>query len=85
MKCEFEERIAGTVSQENYQIIEFVYNYYPKIGDKNAVAVLYKQFGMVIFKDLLPRAQKIAELEDKVNKLKTEMNRINEEMKQLCA
>jgi len=65
LKCEFEERINHEIAQEDYQKIETVYSYYPtnKEISKDEIAELYLKFGMRIFFDMLPRAQKIKELE----------------------
>ena len=64
MKKEFEDLIVKKISNEDYEIIEQVYLDYPGIGTngKQVVANLYNQFGLVIFKDMLPRAQKVNEL-----------------------
>lgn len=48
-KHEFEERIESTVSDEDYKLIEFVYQFHPvirNVSGKDEVAELYKSFGM---------------------------------------
>lgn len=63
-KYEFEQRLNGdTVSDEDYKIIEQVYNWHPADFDKDAIAALYKEFGMVIIMDLLPRSIKAMEID----------------------
>lgn len=60
-KHEFEERIESTVSDENYKLIEFVYQFHPvirNVSGKDEVAELYKSFGMALFRDMEPRAKK---------------------------
>lgn len=74
MKHEFEALAGVVVSQEDYNIIERVYTFYPKISHKLDVVKLYNQFGMVIFRDLLTRAERLAELEFERQRLKTELN-----------
>lgn len=61
-KQEFEQLVGTTVSDEDYNIIEKVYHYYPffrRISGKEEAVRLYKEFGMTIFRDLFPRAEKI--------------------------
>ena len=58
-KSEFEEMIGGSVMDEEYQLIEEVYMWHPAIRNtsgKEEVAELYKSFGIIIFKDMYPRA-----------------------------
>lgn len=60
-KHEFEQRIERTISEEEYKVIEFVYQFHPVISNvsgKEEVAELYKSFGMPIFRDMYPRAEK---------------------------
>lgn len=73
MKVEFERLIGEEVSQEVYDKVEIVYTNYPGINDKQQIADLYKQFGMVIIADLFPRANEIQSREDKIHKLQIEI------------
>ena len=57
-KHEFEERIESTVSDEDYKLIEFVYQFHPvirNVSGKDEVAELYKSFGMALFRDMEDR------------------------------
>ena len=63
MKHEFEELIQSPVSESDYKVIENVYMYHPATPDKNSIAKLYLTFGMVVIRDMSPRAKKIEELE----------------------
>lgn len=68
-KHEFEERIESTVSDEDYKLIEFVYQFHPvirNVSGKDEVAELYKSFGMALFRDMEPRAKKAKEVEEKM-------------------
>lgn len=50
-KHEFEERIESTVSDEDYKLIEFVYQFHPvirNVSGKDEVAELYKSFGILV-------------------------------------
>ena len=71
-KHEFEERIESTVSDEDYKLIEFVYQFHPvirNVSGKDEVAELYKSFGMALFRDMEPRAKKAKEVEEKIRKI----------------
>lgn len=66
-KHEFEALAGAKVSDDEYRIIETVYQWHPKIsntGGKQEVAGLYKGFGMTIFHDMLSRANKAYELNE---------------------
>ena len=65
-KTEFEELIQGTISDQDYKVIEKVYQFHPAVSEtcgKEEVAELYKSFGMTVFYDMLPRAEKSSGLE----------------------
>lgn len=85
-KHEFEERIGRTVTDEQYKVIEAVYMWHPSVWNtsgKDEVAELYKSFGMTIFHDMLPRAQKARELDELLRKAQGEVQRIQEEIEEL--
>lgn len=85
-KREFEKMIEQPVSDAEYKVIETVYQWHPSVKEvsgKEEVAELYKSFGMAIFHDMLPRAEKNRELESKLRHAQAEMERIKEEMEEL--
>lgn len=85
-KREFEEMIEHPVSDAEYRVIETVYQWHPSVKEvsgKEEVAELYKSFGMAIFHDMLPRAEKNHELENKLRHAQAEVERIKEEMEEL--
>ena len=52
MKSEFEDLIHGSVTDEEYELIETVYMWHPAIRNtsgKEEVAELYKSIGLIIF------------------------------------
>lgn len=82
-KREFEERIGQPVSDADYEVIETVYQWHPSVKEtsgKEEVAELYKSFGMAIFHDMLPRAEKKRKLENQFLYVKVEMERIQAEI-----
>lgn len=85
-KREFEEMIEQPVSDAEYRVIETVYQWHPSVKEvsgKEEVAELYKSFGMAIFHDMLPRAEKNRELENKLRHAQAEVERIKAEMEEL--
>ena len=85
-KHEFEELIEKPISDRNYEVIEFVYQFHPVISEtsgKTEVAELYKSFGMPIFEDMVPRAKEAAELEKKILKARIELKQLEEQMQEL--
>lgn len=86
-KHEFEELIGRDVSDDDYAVIERVYQWHPVISNtsgKDEVAELYKSFGMAIFYDMLPRADKAFGLENQLHRAKAEVNRIKGEIESLA-
>lgn len=80
-KHEFEERIESTVSDEDYKLIEFVYQFHPvirNVSGKDEVAELYKSFGMTLFRDMEPRAKKAKEVEEKMTSCRLEIETLTE-------
>ena len=72
MKTEFEDLIHGVVTDEEYELIETVYMWHPAIRNtsgKEEVAELYKSFGIIIFKDMYPRAMKLKEIDEEIRSL----------------
>ncbi len=85
-KREFEEMIEQPVSDTEYRVIETVYQWHPSVKEvsgKEEVAELYKSFGMAIFYDMLPRAERNCELEKQLRHAQTEVERIKGEMEDL--
>lgn len=86
MKNEFEEMIGGSVTDEEYQLIEEVYMWHPAIrtaSGKEEVAELYKSFGLIIFKDMYTRAMKVKDIEEEIRSLDRAKNSLVEELERL--
>ncbi len=78
-KREFEEKIGKEIADSDYEIIEIVYAWHPVISNvdgKQQMADLYEIGGMTIIKDMLPRAEKAFELNQKMEKLEAELNKL---------
>ena len=91
-KAEFNER-AQRINQNvelpspsEYRLIEFVYNYHPCIDNcrgKEQVAYLWCEFGLSIFEDMHPKAEKASILETKLVKAQHEVAVIQDALNEL--
>lgn len=76
LKTEFQALIDDEITDEDYLIIERVYMNYPGIchtNGKDQVADLYRLFGIKIFLDMLPRAERILHIRDEIRELRYEV------------
>lgn len=88
MKSEFEARIGKRISDAEYEVVEFVYQYHPAIKNitgKDDVAELYTRFGVGIFREMSCMANRAMELERKVSCCKAELEKLMEEARILAA
>jgi len=76
MKQEFEDKLGAAVTQAEYELIEIVYMYYPGINYASEIVSLFKIGGMLLIKDMLTRAEKIVELENKMSLINTELHKL---------
>lgn len=92
MKSEFEERlneiepITRTVSDADYQIIEYIYTFHPSISEtegKRQVALLYHEFGIRIFKDMKATADRNRELEVEIGRARHHLQSLLDEADEL--
>jgi hypothetical protein len=70
-------------TKTDYDIIELVYMYYPGIKDKEAIAKIYVDHGMVLINDMAPRAIKIRDLEDKIQLQQNALNKLKSDLENL--
>ena len=85
MKSEFEEILAKVsgksvhqINQKDYEEIELVYNWHPCNFDKISIASLYKDFGITIIEDMLPRAKAFMEYEAEISDIYRTIAELNE-------
>lgn len=74
---EFQGENARSITQEEYNLVEFVYTYHPLCLDKQASANLYNEFGIVIFLDMLPRSKAAAKLETEIRIARQQVKDLN--------
>lgn len=75
-KQEFENRIGGFISVEQYRDIEFVYTWHPSVhavNGKDVIAQLYKLGGMRLIKDMMPTANAYRKLSIQRDELKAQI------------
>lgn len=73
MHLEFENILGEKVTENEYLLIEVVYQWHPADFDKEGIAALYKEFGMALIRDMLPRAEKMKQLEERKRKAEHEI------------
>lgn len=92
MKYEFEaklnelEPIQRTVSDEDYNLIEYVYTWHPCISNtkgKAQVAWLFNEFGIRIFKDMQATASRNQDLEEAIQRTRGQLQKLLDEADEL--
>jgi len=66
-----------------FEIIQMVYDYYPSINEKRDIALLYVNHGMLLIKDMHPRALEISKMELEIRNKIAELENLKEKMKEL--
>ena len=82
-KQEFEKMSGATLSEEDYEVIEIVYVYYPHISEtegKTQVSDLYRMFGMAIFHDMYQRAALIRAKEGQIDDLRKDILQLSHDL-----
>lgn len=87
MKSEFQKlvhenknRIYQAFTDSDYESIETVYMFHPSIDTKQRIADLFCNFGMTVIMDMFPRAEKLADLEERIHVRRTEIARLQKEI-----
>lgn len=88
MKSEFitllkENSYNSGVADEDYQIIEHVYNWHPAIKDKEHIVNLYLDYGMTIIRDMVARADNCCEIENKIQKHMLEIDKLRSQLRKI--
>ena len=88
-KQEFLTRLpegARFPSEQEYEIIDFVYNYHPSIHSldgKNQIARLYSEFGMRIILDMQETAKRMQEISAEIRSLRARIEELEDERQEL--
>lgn len=80
MRSDFERLLGRKVAEADFRMIEVVYMWHPSNLSQEAVVALYKEFGMALIKDMLPRADKMKELEERKRKAEGELHGLSKLM-----
>ena len=70
----------------DYPLVEYIYQWHPLISEtkgKDQVAQLYATFGIGIFKEMKPKAEKAEQLENDIRKARMEYERLQKELEEL--
>lgn len=76
MKHEFEERVNATVTEEQYRVIEYVYNWHPSIDNgcgKEQIATIYKIGGMRLIRDMYNTAVEAEKFDLELREIRQEL------------
>lgn len=74
------------ITTEDYEVIETVYMYHPAIGEANGkeqIVELVGNYGMVIIRDMLPRAQQMQDLEEELRTARLRVEKIMDRIEDL--
>jgi hypothetical protein len=71
------------LTDNEWNIIQTVYNFHPAIGTKKDIATLYNLGGMTIIKDMLPRSEAIRDAEKKLSEARLAYEKAREYVESL--
>ena len=80
LRSEFDllSKTSRRPTDEEYELIEFVYNWHPCNFSKEAVADLYDDFGMIIFYDMEQRSKMAMERDVTIRRYDDQIKRLQE-------
>ena len=78
LRSEFDTLSKNTrrPDDEEYKLIEFVYNWHPCNFSKENIAAFYDAYGMTLFYDMEARAKAAMERDLKIRDIENEINRL---------
>ena len=78
LRSEFDTLSKNTrrPTDEEYNLIEFVYNWHPLNFSKEAVASLYDEFGMILFYDMEQRSKMSMERDQAIKRYDDQIGRL---------
>lgn len=87
--CKQVEAVTGStplISDNDYELIEYVYNFYPTISEtdgKKQIAMLFSIGGMALIHDMLSRSKRAHELENQIHKCMSELDSYKKELEDM--
>jgi hypothetical protein len=85
-KQEFEAIVCDSITNEEFEVIQYVYNFHPCISEvrgKKEIAELYKKFGLRVIKDMTETAKKADELEQLIHDYEYKLQQLKIEYQDL--
>ena len=85
-ECEKYTHGKPYINEENYKIVNYVYEWYPTLNKpfaKDQIAMLYCTFGMGIIRDMLVRASTMENLHNSLGGAQTQVDAIKKEIEKL--
>ena len=79
---------TSAISAEDYKVVEYVYTWHPAIADvggKRQIAEIYVHGGMLVIRDMLPRAQKAEEYDRKIRAIRKDIAGMEKQVDDLMA
>ncbi len=83
LKREFEELTGVTVTEEQYETIEFVYMNHPAIDHKTQIAEIYTAGGMQVIIDMVNTAARANQLTQELENIDKRIGTIHTELQSL--
>ena len=77
-----------SISAEDYALVEYVYTWHPAIldvGGKRTIAHLYAVGGLLVMRDMLPRAQKAETADRQARTIRHNIGLMEEELQKIMA
>lgn len=81
MKEEFEKLVGHSVTEKDYELIQFVYTWHPSISEtegKKQIAELYKTGGILVIDAMKEAAQHSMRLDNELRELERKTNAVKE-------
>lgn len=81
-----EGKTAPELTDAEYKLIEYVYNFHPAISEtdeKKQIAELYVKFGMCLINDMKPRATLMEQKERELREATAALDKVREEIREI--
>ena len=84
--CEPMKKSAPGFTDQDYKLIEKVYTFHPSISEtdgKRQVAMLFVEFGMRIFRDMVATAEQAEKIEDEIRIMRIQLSDLTRQLQDL--
>jgi len=83
MRHEFERLVGEQISDDDWELVDLVYNLHPRDFTKEEIATLWKIGGREALEGLRPVAEKVRDYENRLYRLEYEIKKINKELSKI--